>query len=226
MDHQVVWTFKHALTEKKVPFTLTCSPGSRAQQLGPRHVGWHALLSPQVLPHSSPHVTVHLEGCRGSTFSMWTLILWPSSFRQTTVAPDVVNESQSSSSGPWLHLNELSEGKKRKLSAASWGESGHSYQYVAAVCESWLGAKVCQPHWSVGLVTQARSTQSLAGSGRNQQTQCQGQETVLWDLLCRKDSEWNGWVCDRFVVVRISTIMHRAAKQKYNLQSDKKCYDC
>ncbi len=107
-----IWTFKHALTEKKVPFTLTCSPGSRAQQLGPRHVGWHALLSPQVLPHSSPHVTVHLEGCRGSTFSMWTLILWPSSFRQTTVAPDVANESQSSSSGPWLHLNELSEEKK------------------------------------------------------------------------------------------------------------------
>lgn len=77
----------------------------------------------------------------------------------------VANESQSSSSGPWLHLNELSE-EKGKLSAAIWGESGHSYQYVAAVCGSWLGARVCQPRWSVGLVTQARSTQSLAGSGR------------------------------------------------------------
>lgn len=77
----------------------------------------------------------------------------------------VANESQSSSSGPGLHLNELSE-EKGKLSAAIWGESGHSYQYVAAVCGSWLGARVCQPRWSAGLVTQARSTRSLAGSGR------------------------------------------------------------
>ncbi len=86
-DQRTIKLFEHLnmpWLKKEVPFTLTCSPGSRAQQLGPRHVGWHALLSPQVLLHSSPHVTAHLEGCRGSTFSMWTLILWPSSFRQTT----------------------------------------------------------------------------------------------------------------------------------------------
>lgn len=77
----------------------------------------------------------------------------------------VANDSQTSSSGPWLRLNGLSE-EKGKLSAAFWGESGHSYQCVAAVCGSWLGARVCQPRWSAGLVTQARSTRSLAGSGR------------------------------------------------------------
>lgn len=91
----------------------------------------------------------------------WPSILWPSCYGQTTAA----KKSQSSSFGPRLRLRKLSE-RKRKPSTTIWLEGRYSYRYAVAVCESWLGARVCQPHWSVGLVTQAMSIRSLVGSRR------------------------------------------------------------
>lgn len=125
----------------------------------------------------------------------------------------VANESQSSSSGPWLHLNELSErGKKTKAvsSHLGWKRS------LLPVC----GRCVWELTWGQGLSTTLERGACSSGkeysiSGwlwENQQTQRQGQETALWDLLSRKASEWNGWLCDRFVVARFfNAIKHRLA---------------
>lgn len=213
------WIEKSPLTP--ITPTLTCSPGSRAQQLGPRHVGWHAFLSPQVLPHSSPHVTAHLEGCRGSSFSMRTLILWPSSSGQTTAARHRMCRKWKSKLKLWslAPLKWAFRGKRKAVSShLGWKRS------LLPVC----GRCVWELTWGQGLSTTlergaCNSGKEYSISGwlwENQQTHCQGQETVLWDLLSRKASEWNGWVCDRSVVVKFSTQSRTGWQSRKKLQSD------
>lgn len=107
----------------------------------------------------APGFAAFLSPCDRPPARMQRQHSWPliSCFTQTQI--DVSQISPSSAQMSYQR-------ETKELSTSIWVEGGYSYQYAVAVCASWLGARVCQPRWSGGLVTRARSIRSLVGSRR------------------------------------------------------------